>query len=152
METTTEMTAEILNDLVEINNDRIIGYEKATKELSDEDADLKNLFTDMIAESHHHKLELATEVAASGVDIEEGTTARGKIYRAWMDIKAVFSGHDRKTVLANCEAGEDAAQKAYTSALREDELPAYIRTMISQQRDSLKLSHDRIKYLRDLQE
>jgi uncharacterized protein (TIGR02284 family) len=146
---TTEMTTEILNDLIAINNDRIIGYERATTELGDKDADLKVLFTDMIAESHKCKMELATEVAASGVDIEEGTTSSGKIYRAWMDVKAVFSGHDRKAVLANCEGGEDAAQKAYTSALREDDLPAYIRTIISDQKEKLKLSHDKIKYLRD---
>jgi uncharacterized protein (TIGR02284 family) len=151
MENTTEITTEILNDLIAINNDRIIGYEKATEELKD-DADLKALFTDMIAESHKCKMELATEVAASGVDIEEGTTIGGKIYRAWIDVKAIFTGYDRKTVLANCEAGEDAAQNAYTSALREEDLPAYIRTMISQQKERLNLSHDRIKYLRDLQE
>ena len=148
---TTDTTAEILNDLIEINNDRIIGYEKATNELEDKDADLKSLFTDMIAESHRCKMELATEVAASGVDIEKGTTASGKIYRGWMDVKAIFTGHDRKTVLANCETGEDAAQKAYTSALREEKLPAYIRTMISQQKENLKTSHDKIKYLRDAQ-
>ncbi len=148
---TTEMTTKILNDLIAINNDRIIGYEKATKELKDEDSDLKDLFTDMIAESHGCKMELATEVAASGVDIEEGTTTSGKIYRTWMDIEAIFTGHDRKTVLANCEAGEDAAQKAYTTALREDELPAYIRTIVSRQKEKLQLSHDRIKYLRDAQ-
>jgi uncharacterized protein (TIGR02284 family) len=151
METITEITTEILNDLIAINNDRIMGYEKATEELKGEDADLKALFTDMIAESHQCKMELATEVAASGVDIEEGSTASGKIYRAWLDIKAIFTGHDRKTVLANCEAGEDAAQKAYTTALREDELPAYIRTMISLQKEDLKLAHDKIKYLRDFQ-
>jgi len=149
METVTEITTDILNDLIAINNDRILGYEKATEELKDEDADLKALFTDMIAESHQCKIELATEVAASGVDIEEGSTASGKIYRAWMDIRAVFTGHDRKTILENCEAGEDAAQKAYTTALRETELPAYIRSMISLQKEDLKLSHDKIRYLRD---
>ena len=34
----------ILNDLLRINNDRIVGYEKAIDELKDEDADLKTLF------------------------------------------------------------------------------------------------------------
>ena len=31
--TTSQETIEILNDLVQINNDRIVGYEKALKEL-----------------------------------------------------------------------------------------------------------------------
>ncbi len=43
METITE-SAEILNDLVKINNDRIEGYEKAIANLNDEDQDLKSLF------------------------------------------------------------------------------------------------------------
>ena len=49
---TTAMTSEVLNDLIQINNDRIEGYEKALKELKDEDADLKDLFISMIDESH----------------------------------------------------------------------------------------------------
>jgi uncharacterized protein (TIGR02284 family) len=66
-----------------------------------------------------------------------------------MDVKAIFTGHDRKTVLSNCEFGEDAAQKAYKMALASDDLPAYIRVMLEEQKQSLKLSHDQIKALRD---
>jgi uncharacterized protein (TIGR02284 family) len=150
MQTTVE-TAEILNDLIQINNDRINGYQNALKELKEEDADLKQLFIAMIDQSHTCKMELATEVAADGQDIETGTTNSGKIYRAWMDVKAVFTGHDRKTVLANCEFGEDAAQKAYKSALSDEELPAYIHTILSEQQVALKSSHDTIKALRDSQ-
>ncbi|MXV16061.1 PA2169 family four-helix-bundle protein [Hufsiella ginkgonis] len=148
---TTEMTTTILNDLVQINNDRITGYEKAIKELKEEDSDLKALFVDMIRESHDLKMALATEVAAAGESIETGTTNSGKVYRAWMDIKAVFTGHDRKTVLANCEFGEDAAQKAYKMALKDDDLPAHISSLVFDQQQKLKVSHDRIKALRDSQ-
>ncbi len=72
MKTTTE-TAEVLNDLIQINNDRIEGYEKARQELKDEDADLKTLFLNMIGESQKYKMALATEVSALGEDIETGT-------------------------------------------------------------------------------
>ncbi len=143
------MTSEVLNDLIQINNDRIEGYEKALKELKDEDADLKDLFISMIDESHNCKMELATEVAANKTDIATGTTGSGKVYRVWMDLKSTFTGHDRHSILAECEAGEDAAQKAYKSALEEEHLPAYIRTLVSDQKDLLKTSHDAIKALRD---
>ena len=142
---------EVLNDLLQINNDRIVGYERALEELEPEDSDLKSLFTRMIGESHQIKLALATEVQALGSDADTGTTNSGKLYRAWMDVKAVFTGHDRKTVLNNCEGGEDAAQKAYKGALEEEELSAYLRTMITEQKAQLKVSHDEIKALRDLQ-
>ena len=150
METKTVNT-EILNDLVQINNDRVAGYEKAIDELKPEDADLKALFVKMIGESHTYKMALATEVQVLGDEIEEGTTNSGKIYRAWMDVKAIFTGHDRKTILNNCEFGEDAAQKAYKMALEEEGLSADIRSLITEQKAQLRMSHDEIKALRDAQ-
>ena len=144
METTSK---EILNDLILINNDRIVGYEKAMHELKEEDADLKTLFLDMIDESRNYKMELATEVIAGGEDADTGTTNAGKIYRIWMDVRAAFTGHDRKAILSNCEFGEDAAQKAYKMALDSDNLPAYLRVMLEEQKQSLKLSRDQIKAL-----
>lgn len=148
MQTTTTETVEILNDLVEINNDRIVGYERALGELKDSDADLKALFTSMIDESRKIRIDLAGEVQALGGEFEAGTTTSGKLYRAWMDVKAVFTGHDRHAVLSNCEFGEDAAQKAYKDALQED-LPGYIRTSLEAQKSMLRASHDKIKALRD---
>jgi uncharacterized protein (TIGR02284 family) len=103
----------------------------------------------MIDESRKIRLALASEVQALGGEYDRGTTASGKLYRAWMDIKAVFTGHDRHAVLANCERGEDAAQDAYKEALTDNELPAYIRTMLEEQKQTLRASHDEIKALRD---
>lgn len=140
---------ETLNDLIQINNDRIAGYEKAIEELSPEDADLKALFVKMIGESHKLKLDLATAVQGTGTELETGTTTSGKVYRAWMDVKAIFTGHDRKTILNNCEGGEDAAQKAYKLALDEEGLSADTRALITAQKAELKASHDEIKALRD---
>lgn len=148
MQATLE-TIETLNDLIQINNDRIEGYEKALEELKTEDSDLKALFSSMISESHEIRLALGTEVNVLGGDMDRSTTTAGKIYRAWMDVKAVFTGHTRESILANCEAGEDAAQRAYRTALDEEELPAYLREMISEQQLTLKASHDQIKALRD---
>lgn len=150
METiTTAATNEVLNDLIAINNDRIEGYEKALKETKPEDADLKGLFTAMIAESHQLRNALGNEVQATGGTMENSTTASGKVYRAWMDVKAIFTGHDRHTVLSNCEASEDAAQRAYKDALDHEILPAYIRELLAQQKEELKRSHDKVKALRD---
>ena len=91
-----EKTAEVLNDLVTINNDRIAGYEKAEKELDDKDADLKTLFRQMGAESRSYVTDLSKYVAAFGDKPSGKTMLSGKIYRAWMDVKATFSGKDRR--------------------------------------------------------
>lgn len=148
MENSTVNT-EILNDLIEINNDRVAGYQKALEELHPEDADLKSLFVEMVRQSHRHKADLVREIQVLGGNPDAGTTNSGKIYRAWMDIKAIFTGHDRETILNNCEFGEDAAQKSYRMALETEGLSAHLRTLISTQQDELKVSHDQIKALRD---
>jgi uncharacterized protein (TIGR02284 family) len=146
-----EATVEILNDLIEIHNDRIAGYDRAIKESTEENADLKQLFEHMIHESHECKMALATEVLVLKGETAAGTTNSGKIYRVWMDVKAVFTGHDRHAILANCEKGEDAAQAAYKTALADESLPLFLHTLISEQQAKLKFSHDKIKMLRDMQ-
>jgi len=146
---TKEATVDILNDLVQINNDRIEGYDRAIKELKDENQDLKDLFTRFIGESHKNKMELGTEIQAFGEDMPQDSTASGSIYRAWMDVKAVFTGHSRKAILDNCEGGEDAAQRAYRAALKDEELPAFLREIITRQQEQLRAAHDEVKALRD---
>jgi uncharacterized protein (TIGR02284 family) len=140
---------DVLNDLVMINNDRITGYQRAIKELKPGDADLKSLFDQMIIESQKIKSQLANEIQVLHGDVEKGTTEMGKIYRAWMDVKAVFTGEDRHSVLSNCEAGEDAAQKAYKKALETEKLPAFLRDLLKEQQETLKDSHDEIRSLRN---
>ncbi len=149
---TNEKTAEVLNDLIRINNDRIEGYNKAADEAANKDVDLQAIFRQMSAESRSYVNDLSKYVASSGEKLETDTTFRGKIYRAWMDVKATFTGKDRKSILASCEYGEDAAQKAYDTALSSDaELSTEIRQLIMDQKTSLKRSHDIIKKMRDAQ-
>jgi len=149
METPNAKIVETLNDLVAINNDRIVGYERALNELKDEDADLRPLFLSMIDESREAKIELGREIEVYKGEIDTDTTTKGKIYRAWMDVKAVFGGHDRHTVLANCEYGEDAAQRAYQQVLDDKHLPGYLLDMIYDQQQMLRASHNEIKAFRD---
>jgi len=144
-------TVEVLNDLIQINNDRIAGYTRAAKEAESEDVDLIAIFNRMADESKQYLAELTQQVVKLGGEPSTGTTASGKIYRAWMDVKATFTGNDRKAILASCEFGEDAAQKAYDAALSADaELSTDVRQLIANQKSSLKTSHDVIKKYRDM--
>jgi uncharacterized protein (TIGR02284 family) len=148
---TNEKLVEVLNDLIQINNDRTVGYDKAANETEGLDTDLQVLFRKMADESRKYKTELVTEVARLGGTPAEGTTGLGKIYRVWMDVKATFSGNDRQAALESCEYGEDAAQKAYRTALASDaEIDADTRQLITTQQAALKNSHDIVKKYRDL--
>ncbi len=140
---------ETLNDLILINNDRIVGYEKSLKELGEDDDNLRPVFLEMIDQSHHFKVQLGTEVEVLGSDIEQGTSTSGKLHRTWLEVKAAFSGHTEKSILEECEFGEDAIKKAYNSALEDRGLPSYLRDILEDQLGSLEDSHDEIKALRD---
>ena len=147
---TNEKLIEVLNDLIEINNDRVTGYEKAANESKKLDVDLQTLFRSMANDSRKYAAELTQKVATLGGEPATGNTTRGKIYQVWMDVKATFSGYDRQSILESCEFGEDSAQKAYKAALASDaEMDAATRQIITGQQASLKTAHDLVKSYRD---
>ncbi len=140
---------EVLNDLVMINSDRIAGYQRAIKELKPGNEDLKLIFDRMIIESQQIKSDLANEILVLHGDVEKGTSEMGKIYRAWMEVKAVFTGESRHKTLSNCEMVEDAVQKAYSKALETNRLPAFLRELLNSQQEILRFSHNEIWSLRN---
>ena len=144
-----EKSIEVLNTLVEINNDRIEGYETALKETNE--ADLKSLFTRYINNSRKFKSELVAEVTRMGGEPEDGTRASGKIYRAWMEVKAAVTGKERKTVLNSCEYGEDVAKDTYKKVLEDHytDLSDAQQKLVSTQYVQLKADHDAVRNLRD---
>ena len=142
-------TVDLLNKLVEINNDRIEGYETASKET--DDSDLKSLFSQLAQTSHGCNAELTAEVQQLGGTPVEGTRVSGKFYRAWMDVRAAISGKDRKAILKSCEYGEDVAVKTYEEILEEhpQDLTDMHLAMVEDQYQMIKADHDRVKELRD---
>jgi uncharacterized protein (TIGR02284 family) len=145
-----EKNIEVLNDLIKINNDRIAGYEKAAENIDQSEVMLKTLFYQLAEESQEFKRELGDRVTSLGGEPASDSTAPGKVYRLWMDIKSGFSGNDRKSILESCEFGEDAAQRAYKMALEDrDELPFSSVQLIEDQKALLRMSHDLIRNQRD---
>jgi len=113
-----EKTIEVLNTLVEINNDRIEGYEKASSET--EEIDLKTLFVELVYTSNKCISELSAEIYKLGGKPTEGTKVSGKFFRMWMDVKTALTGKDRKAILDLCEYGEDSAIDTYENVIKND--------------------------------
>lgn len=145
----THKTVDAINELIEINNDRVEGYETASKEA--ESADLKSLFDELSRTSRNNLSELRAEVNRLGGEAEEGTRTTGKFFRAWMDVKAALTGNDRSAILSSCEFGEDKALEVYEHVLENhtDVLDSDQLTLIRKQESSLRADHDRVKALRD---
>jgi len=140
---------DVLNKLVEINNDRIEGYETASKET--QETDLKTLFSQLAQTSQDCRAELIDEVTQLGGEPVEGTTTSGKFFRAWMDVKSALTGKDRKAILNSCEYGEDVAVDTYKKVLENnaEELTEDQLAMVEEQYNLIKADHDMVKSLRD---
>ena len=145
----TEKTIDALNKLITINNDRIEGYETASKET--DETDLKSLFAHLMATSQKCKRELEAEVLVLAGEPSEGTKASGKFFRAWMDVKAALTGKDRKAILNSCEFGEDAAIKTYENVMEDDakHFNSHLENLINVQFSLLLADHNTVKSLRD---
>ena len=144
-----ENQIETLNDLVLINNDRIEGYRKASENLEDKHTELTSLFNSLKEESFKNNQELKSEIFNLRGTPDTGTTVSGKLYRAWMDVKATFGGNDAASVLSSCEGGEDAAKAAYKSALESGDLAGDTASLVMRQQQVQLQGHDKIKALRD---
>ncbi len=138
----------IINDLIEINNDRIAGFEKAMTDIKDENVDLKALFQKYTEQSRKNGLELAALVA-DAENVETGTSVSGTLHRTWIDIKSLFGGNDRASILSEAERGEDAIKKAYKDAISSGELSGTALETVSQQAGDIATAHDEVKALRD---
>lgn len=144
-----DKTLEVLNNLLEINNDRLEGYDTASKET--DETDLKGLFRTLAKTSLRCRQELVDEINSLGGEPVEGTKMSGKFFRAWMDVKAALSGHDRKTIISSCEFGEDKATETYKNVLMNDFLHLSPRqlTLVHSQYTLLKADHDTVLSLLD---
>lgn len=112
----------ILNGLVQINNDRIVGYHQAS--LETKDADLEQLFTSRLNESINFSETLSAYIKDMGGEPALGGTTAGIIHRTWLNFKAALQQHDRIALLESCEFGDKSAIEAYEKALNDESIKA----------------------------
>jgi uncharacterized protein (TIGR02284 family) len=146
---TTEKATSVLHELIEINNDRVAGFEKVIADINDENIDLKALFEEYAQQSRKNVQELSA-IAGSAPHLEDDNSVAGTLHRVWIDVKSLFGGSDRASILSEAERGEDAIKKAYTEALNGDGLALEARSIVSSQASGINAAHDRIKALRDI--
>lgn len=136
----------ILNDLIETCRDGQEGFKEASENATS--PELKNFFRDASRERVRFVGELQQEVRTLGGDPENSGSTAGALHRVWIDIKGTLTGKDDARILNEAERGEDSAVKAYENALKEG-LPANSRLTVQKQFSEIKLTHDRVKQMRD---
>lgn len=144
-----ENAIDALNTLIQINNDRIEGYKTAAEET--DETELQTLFSELSHTSKKCNSDLIVEVKSLGGTPIEGTKTTGKIYRAWMDFKALLTSKSRSSVLNSCEYGEDVAISTYQDVIdgNVEDLTLVQQAMIKAQQMLIKADHNKVKSLRD---
>lgn len=137
--------ATTLHELLLFVNDRIAGYERAVAESSD--LELRTYYQQLVQQSHQFANNLNAQLHQQGDTPETGTTLKGKLYRTWMDTKAVVTGGDEAAILQSNIYGEEWAIKAYQDALRSHTLSGSVRQSIHQQYDTSKRTYKRLNQL-----
>ncbi len=136
----------ILNDLIKINNERVICYQLAAERAVNLDADLKHLFKRIIAESMEFKQQLIDKINEHDGNPRSGVGISGMIYRAWHDLKVIFTGNTRHSIINFCKYNEEVALHAYRAALNlSDEMSNDIYMLIERQQELLLQSFASVK-------
>ena len=141
MKSQIRKAAEVLNGLLRVNNDRVEYYQKASEKTRE--LNLKAIFSNMVVESEKNASALIREITKSGNDtLGNSTTTRSMFYRFRMEVKEIFAGKDRESVLDSCVSGEDFAQTAYQAAISSNELTMQARQLVRNQQLALKAFYD----------
>ena len=136
-------TIDVLNNLLQIINDRIEGFKDVNVEMIESHSNLKEEYDCMVQNSYKMRVELSNLIEERGGDLKNTTTIAGGLHRAWIDVKNSFTFDKSESTLQNVIFGEDAAVKAYEKALDSGELWAESRKVVQDQLRELKSSYDR---------
>jgi len=139
--------ADILNNLITINKDRIVGYREALHNTKENQEETRRLFKEMIGQSENFVEELKEKIKELGAEVQDKTLTTGLIYNTWMDI--VYSDSGEKPEIPHfCDEIEKTTLHAYDAALiKTQTLDKNIHDLILRQKQELINSCDQIKNL-----
>lgn len=140
-----ERNLDLFSKLIEINKERISGYEKAAEATEAIDADIRSMFMRMASQSRQFIKELSQHVSSLGkVAHDTGV--------AVIDLTAEITTQNRKLLLDFCLYVEQGAQQAYDIILNTlDEkkvLVPEVARLVKTQRVKIGKSMDNLQSFR----
>ncbi|MCY1662408.1 MULTISPECIES: PA2169 family four-helix-bundle protein [Chryseobacterium] len=142
-----EKNVAVLNDLLNITNDRIEGFSKVEDKVWDTHPALRIDYDHMVSQSQTMKNDLITHINEHGGEADNTTSTAGAFHRAWIDVKNAFSAEKDESTLENVVFGEKAAIDAYQDALDSGDLSPECSRLVSDQLHHLKSSYSKFENL-----
>ncbi len=131
---------DIMNELVQLNNERVECYQDALKETKNEG--LQKVFNNIIGESQKFSEDLSKEITNLGGSIENVPKIK-QIVKDWTSRKSHVRSADE--VMTSCQEREDAILESYQEIIRSNNLSEDIKSLILSQKERLELSNDKVK-------
>jgi uncharacterized protein (TIGR02284 family) len=145
MATENKEIVSTLNGLVETLKDGEKGFTTAAEKAKD--SSLKSLFMKYASQRAQYATELQGLVAQFGGDPASGGHVGAALHRGWMGLKEALSKNEDKALIDECEAGEDAAVKAYRDAIAKG-LPPQVLSVVEKQFSGIQQAHGVIRDLK----
>lgn len=140
----------VLNDLLNITNDRIAGFSKVEDKVWETRSDLKSTYDDMVSRSTDMKNDLINLINLKGGQVDNSTSVSGAFHRAWIDVKNTFASDKDESTLENVVFGEKAAIDAYQDALDSGDLCPESKILVTEQLLHLKASYAKFETLESI--
>lgn len=142
MANASETTARAFTDLLNLNRTSMKGYQEAAEEVKD--SSLKSQLTQYSQQRAQFVSQLEQQANQLGVSVKDDNTveslatdAAAAVHRGWINVKSAFTGGSDSSVLEACETGEEAALKAYDTALSSQDISASAKSVLEQQRNEV---------------
>ncbi len=137
---------EVLEKLIETCRDGQNGYRDAAEHIKN--PQIRAWFHEQSLGRAQFAGELEACVQRLGKhDPDREGSVTAALHRKWFEFREKVGGSDA-SVLEEVERGEDNAKHAYEDAMKRD-LPSDIASIVERQAQSIFVSHDRAKTLRD---
>lgn len=136
----------MLTDLLETSKEGQRGFALAAED--NREPGVIDLLTDGQESCRVAALELQDQLRLFGGAPEEGPAVERRVYRGWISSKAVAISRGTKSILEECERGEDYAKARYEDAMKIEQ-PEALRVILGHQYQRVIAIHARVRLLRN---
>jgi len=139
----------VLNHLIEVTIDSMLGYAEAAKEA--QRSELKDLFGRRAEERQRIAARMQEQVRIlGGTPSDEGTLA-ATVHRVFVDLRSALSKGD-EAVVKEVERGEDHIKAKYETLLKDDDLTPATRMVVQDAYQLVLDGHDQMRDLKHTME
>ncbi len=144
----TKEVSQKLNDLLTKNYDAEAGYKLAKDKV--DSTRLQNFFDEQQKERYNFGHELKEEIRSYGEEVDKGTSLKGDMHRAWMNLKSTFTSDNEESILEEAIRGEKTAVEEYNTVISETTLPPSTKNVLTKHRDKIVNSLTRITAMEEI--